>query len=374
MGLRVLRVIYDLQVGGVQRMMLRSFGILREMGVDCEVCCLRGRGELAADFEAVGFPVHQVVFRSRFDPAGLWKLRRLILAGGYDVVHSQMYAANCAVNTALTGLGRPAAVNGYHSTTPAHNARQAARIRRMQAKPAAIVAVSDSVRCALTAIGVCAERVTVVYNGIDLPQKPRPWAPRTAGAPVELLWAGRFVGKKNLGFLVRVAQACRDQAVGARFTLLGSGPDFARVRAGVESAGLGDRVLLPGMVDDVEARMGGCDFFVSTSLREGFSNAMLEAAAAGRGMVLSDIGPYREFDAGRGLAVFPGSTPESWAAAIGEMAEAPARREEMGRRAFERVRDFGLRKVTSELLDLYARAVEAACPARTGFGEVGANS
>jgi glycosyltransferase involved in cell wall biosynthesis len=354
-GLRVLRVIHDLQVGGVQRMMFKQLTELRALGVECEVCCIDKRGELADGFEAAGIPVHVIHLTSRLDPVGLFRLRRLARRGRFDIVHAHMYAANMAASHALLGARGIVVVNGYHSTIPSRNEGQSRRIRRTARMADGFVAVSGSVRDVLPPLGIDPARIHVVENGTVLPEAepgPREAAP---GDPLRLVWAGRFVEAKRLERFVPVMAACRERGVEARLTLVGEGPHHGRMRARVEEAGLGEWIALPGLSHSVPADLAGADLFVSMSEREGLPNAVLEACAAGRGLVLSDIPPHREV-VGRNPSagmVLAADDPAEWARVLGKLAGDRDRVRAMGRAAFETARAYSVRESALKMKRLY---------------------
>jgi glycosyltransferase involved in cell wall biosynthesis len=66
------------------------------------------------------------------------------------------------------------------------------------------------------------------------------------------------------------------------------------VEASVDGLGLADRVRLTGFVPDAWAWMKRASVLVSPSLFEGRPNTVLEAAACGCPLVLSDIAAHRE--------------------------------------------------------------------------------
>lgn len=324
--IRVLRVISNLDIGGVQRQMLLAFRELRRRGLTCEVCTIDEPGRMAERFAADGFAVHHVPFRSRLDPVGALRLRLLARRRAVHIVHSHMYGANMSTNFALLARGRLRLVNGYHNQIPTTSAHQERSIRRTAGRPDAFVAVGDSVREVLVGLGVPADRITVIHNGVVGPETVAPLPERAPGQPLELLWAGRFVKQKRLDFLVEVAAECQRRQVPVRITLLGDGPGFSKLSRLVAEKQLTDWVRLPGATDDVFGWLARADLFVSASFREGFPNALLEACAAGRPFVVSDIAPHRELLEGRSAGLLlPTTDPAPWAEALAALAADPAR-------------------------------------------------
>lgn len=354
--MRILRVIPTLDVGGVQRQMLLAFRGLARLGHECEVCCIDERGEFADAFEKDGFRVHRIRFFARLCPVGLPRLRMLGMRGRFDIVHGHMYAANMAVDHAFLGTrGRPALVNGYHNQIVTANPKQAARIAATRHRPAAFVAVGESVADALVDLQIPRDRIAVVRNGVVGPENPPPLPERRDGDPLHLIWMGRFVTQKRADFLVEVAAACRDRGVPVRMTLLGDGPKFKATRRLIDERGVGDIVETPGVSRDVFGHLAKADVYVSASWREGFPNALLEACAARRPFIVSDIDPHKEVlgarDAGR---LLPAEAP-AWADAIAELGRDRARLARMADESLAIGRECSMDEACRRTVELYER-------------------
>ena len=149
---------------------------------------------------------------------------------------------------------------------------------------------SDAGRAALIeADGLDPARVIVLENGVD--------CGRFAGPPPPLSRDGLTVGcvanlrpVKNVDGFVRLAAALRGEHPHARFVVAGDGPERANLERLRDSLGLADALTFAGSVADVPALLGSLDVVVSPSHSEGMSNALLEALAAGRAVIATDVG------------------------------------------------------------------------------------
>ena len=109
-----------------------------------------------------------------------------------------------------------------------------------------------------------------------------------------------------------------------------------------------------------------CDLFVSPALgRESQGIVLLEAMAAGKPIIASDIDGYRAVlrHGFEGLLV-PPKSPAALAVAVVRLFSDPALREEMGRRALARAQGYGWPIVARQLLDFYAETIERQQPRR----------
>lgn len=355
--IRVLRVISDLQVGGVQRQMMRSARYLRQNGVETEICCQRETGPLRDDFEKAGFPVHFIPFKKRLDPKALWNLRRLGRRGGFHIVHAHQYQSNLAANVAFLGCRRVHIINSYHSVRPVYSGTQALQLKLTKCLPGAIIAVSEAVREPLLNLGVPRRRIVVIHNGVEVPSAPARFPEQLPQGPLQLLYAGRFVKQKRLEMLVDVIRACRDGGVPVHLTLLGDGPVVGRVKRRIREQGVSDQVRLEGVSHDVPGWLAKKDLYISVSEREGFANALLECCAQGRGFVASDIPPHREMAGNSGCGILVPDNLEEWVKTLKELEGDRSKVREMGRAAFERVQIFSDAATARKYLELYQRVL-----------------
>jgi glycosyltransferase involved in cell wall biosynthesis len=139
--------------------------------------------------------------------------------------------------------------------------------------------VSAATRADLLAVGVAAERVGIVYSGLDAPVLPVDAAtwPRSPQPSVVVL--GRLVPHKR----VELAMDAVAAIPGATLTVVGHGYWEPNLRAHAERLALGDRVRFAGFVDDVTKHRLLAEAWVHAlpSVKEGWSLAVVESAAHG---------------------------------------------------------------------------------------------
>jgi glycosyltransferase involved in cell wall biosynthesis len=129
--------------------------------------------------------------------------------------------------------------------------------------------------------------------------------------------------------------------------------DATRALAG--DLGILPRIRFAGLRTDVPDFLRAADLFVHPSHQEGFSNAILEAMAAGLPVVACDVGgnPEAVVDGETGRLV-PPRNPERLAAAMAELLGDEGKRRTMGeagkRRAEER---FSLGRMVAEVEAMY---------------------
>ena len=155
--------------------------------------------------------------------------------------------------------------------------------------------------------GLVAERVHRVLNGVEPPAASV--APATVpGVPADAVLAlavGGVERRKGLDLVLAALAAGGDPAL--HLAVAGDGAQRAALAARARELGVAERVHWLGQRDDVPALLAAADLFVLASRSEGMAVAMLEAMAARRPVVCTDVGGVRE-----ALGAQEGRPPAGW--------------------------------------------------------------
>jgi len=149
-----------------------------------------------------------------------------------------------------------------------------------------------------------ADRVDLVYHGLDLDRFPAPpvRALRDTTAPLQLMSVGRLVEKKGYDNLLD-ALALLPEGLAWHFTHIGGGALDGDMRARAEALGLADRITWRGACDQPEviAEMRRADLFVLPSRiaadgdRDGLPNVLMEAASQKLPILSTPVSAIPEF-------------------------------------------------------------------------------
>jgi glycosyltransferase involved in cell wall biosynthesis len=202
------------------------------------------------------------------------------------------------------------------------------------------------------------EQIRVVHNGVpDRPERADPGS----GPPV-IAMVARMAAPKDHLLLIRALAGVREPF---QLLLIGDGPDRPAIERCIEELGLGARVELAGVSDQVPRLLAGAWLAALISRQEGFPLAVLEAMRAGLPVIASDVGGVREAveDGVTGLLVPRGDEEALRAALARLLADASLRRSmgQAGRRAYER-RFTAARNVASTEAVYRELALEGAWP------------
>jgi glycosyltransferase involved in cell wall biosynthesis len=163
-----------------------------------------------------------------------------------------------------------------------------------------------------------ARKVQVIHNGmtfkpIDDPSFSISQTQRIGGDHPIVLTVARLDEQKGHRYLLEAAA----QVPRVQFVLAGDGPLRPSLEAQAHALGLEGRVKFLGYRADISDLLAKCDVFVLPSLYEGLPLSILEAMAAAKPIIATQIGGTDEavLDGATGLLV-PPADPTALAAAI----------------------------------------------------------
>jgi glycosyltransferase involved in cell wall biosynthesis len=229
---------------------------------------------------------------------------------------------------------------------------------RLLSTGVALVQNPDDARL-LAQFGVPETRIRrIAGSGVDLARFAPVPPPRTV--PV-VVFAARLLRDKGTSEFVAAARLLRQRGVEARFVLAGERDPLnpstvsARDVDGWVREGVVESL---GWVSDMPALLAGCHIVCLPSHREGLPKSLIEAAAAGRPIVTTDVPGCRDVvrHEDNGLVV-PARDARALADAMQRLIEDAALRAQMGARGRVRAeQEFGLDAVIHQTLALYREA------------------
>jgi glycosyltransferase involved in cell wall biosynthesis len=204
-----------------------------------------------------------------------------------------------------------------------------------------IVTVSEYHRDWALRLGIgTPDRVVAIPNGVPTRRASGSRPPSQVRAELGLtdelaiVSTGRLAEQKGLEYLIRAIPLLGPDRARVRVLLAGDGPLLEPLTALAGELGVLDEVRFLGFRSDVGDLLSAADLVVLPSLWEGLSISLLEAMAAGRAVVTTDIGSNREVTRDGAVAfLVPPKDPSALATAIRRLVADPARRDELGRLA-----------------------------------------
>jgi glycosyltransferase involved in cell wall biosynthesis len=149
------------------------------------------------------------------------------------------------------------------------------------------VTVSDSSRSALLDIGVEAEKISVIYNGVDHNR----YRPGEKSKTPLMVFVGRLRYYKRVDIAIHAMPELLRAVPDLHFGIVGAGEAEASLRALAAQLGVTDRVCFHGYQPQAEMikLYQNAQVVVNTSMREGWGLTVLEANACGTPVVAADV-------------------------------------------------------------------------------------
>jgi sugar transferase (PEP-CTERM/EpsH1 system associated) len=343
----VCQVLHSLQVGGAEMLATRYAHRLRDH-YRLIFACLDSLGSLGEQLQADGFPVFVLQRTPGLDLKCAWRLAELLRRERVDLIHAHQYTPFFYSLIARLRARRPPILfqeHGRHHPDTRRVKRVLAN-RILLERRDRVVGVGESVRQALIEKeGIPAGRVSVIYNGIDLPprgfvQSERAVARQELGVgPAEplIIQVARLDYLKDHATAIRSIAHVVNRWPNARLFLVGDGPLREAIEEAVGRANLERAVRLLGQRSDVARLLTAADLFLLTSISEGIPLTVIEAMAAGLPVVSTAVGGVAEVveDGVTGFLT-PAGDDHALATRIGELLDSPRTRQEMGRRGRDR--------------------------------------
>jgi colanic acid biosynthesis glycosyl transferase WcaI len=364
-AIKVLRVIARLNVGGPTLHVAYLTRGLTPLGYETTLVTGRvGENEGSMDYVAAETAVHPLYIGSLqrnlsllADIAALLRLVRLIRSRRPDVLHTHTAKAGALGRAAalLSGRARPeAVVHTYHGHVltgyfPRGKSWLFLQVERFLARSSdALVAVSPEVRDDLIRLRVAARsKFVVVRLGLDLERRIA--APLDARETLReewhvgddqflVTWLGRMTEIKRVDDLLRAFAELRGRGVDAVLALVGNGPNRDGLQHLAEQLGIADAVRFTGFRRDVGSVYAASDAVALSSANEGTPVTLIEALAAGRAVVTTDVGGASDVvDRGRVGLLVPAGDTKAFADRLEELARRPELRRELGEAGREHV-------------------------------------
>jgi glycosyltransferase involved in cell wall biosynthesis len=220
-----------------------------------------------------------------------------------------------------------------------------------------VIAASGLVKETVIAMGCPADKVDVIYHGIDDLEASGADAPPRSGYVAA---AAKFVRYANLQTAIRGFVHARELGYAGELRVAGGPHDRryeAEIRALACSLGVASHVRFLGYIErrEVLALMRGCDAFVMPSTLEACPFTMLEAMRQGAPIIATTAPPMPEFGGDAPIYVAPHDY-RAMGAAIHRIASSPCEQSVLRSRAARRAEDFRWDRTVSQLLEVFNRA------------------
>lgn len=369
---RVLLATNNLRVGGAETQLIHLARALVAAGDEVRLLSLLPTEAYGDVMDELGIAVDHVPSRRLRAVTMVRHAATSMRAWRPDVVVSFLYQANVVCRLAGRWSGSPVVISSFRNERFGSRGREV--VLRITDRLATVSTTnSERVAESLVARGIVPEhRLRVIRNGLEPARFDRAAGARDrvraglGAADDTFVWlaAGRLEPQKDHDTLL-AAFAAHHRACGSRLWIAGDGRRRAELEGRVAALGLDGAVDFLGIRADLPEVMAGSDAVVQASAWEGLPNVVIEAMAARRPVVATDVGGTAELvNHGVTGMLVPARDPYALAAALGRVVAAGAgERAEMGAAGRAVVdRRFSVLEVTREWLALIDEFHRSASP------------
>ncbi len=367
---RVLRIISNLGVGGVQKRMVSLLPKLNKERYSIVVCSFKS-GELQHCLEQSGISVKVIQRRFKFDPVCIYRLCSIMKKENIDMVHTHCHKPNTTGRIAAKLAGVPVIIANEHNVDTWKSNWQLRLDRWLAAYSDKIIAVSEAVKSFYVKnANISADKFEVIYNGVDLDfwQKNIPSQKVILEKKAKLgllqgdkvvVTIGRLHPQKGHEYLLRAARKIIPRMGNIKFLIVGDGQMKESLESLSERLDIKENVVFTGKRNDIKDMLYISDFSVVSSIREGFSNVVLESMACEKPVVATDVGGNKEIiiDGENGFIV-PSRDEDALADKILTLAGNEELTKKIGLVAKETVKSFSLSRMAYKTEKLYEELMD----------------
>ena len=371
MAINILFLIDKLVPAGTQTNLLQIVKRLDRAKFNPHVIALMEGGDLLEEFQAAG--VNPIILKVKkvYNFRGLKALsflRKYMREQEIDIVQTHFLHADILGTIAAKMAGVPKIITTRRDEGFWRGKRQVAANRFMNRFADRILANSEAVKEAVILNeNANSRKVDVIYNGVDLnrffpSEELRKETRESLGIRDGEIVMGMIANMRHevKGHKILIKALPLVHVPNLKVILIGDGSMRGTFERYAIRLKVRDKLLFLGARRDINALINACDIICAPSLSEGFSNTILEAMAAGKVVIASNVGgnPEMVTDGETGALVRPRHY-EALAQGIEEVLAEPSALPKIGEAARRRVEnDFSIEKMVHDYEAYYEKLME----------------
>ena len=320
----IIWMIDSLGPGGAEQLMPTILKNLQEAGFNIRVCALqiRSGNPIASELQRLGLPVDLIPIRNLRQPLNLFHILRYLRLHRPQLLHTQLEFADILGTLAAKILGIPS-VSTVHTLDVFPEKKSA--WGRMKLRwfllgrlCNRVIAVSEKTRRHyLQSGGLPPDKVITLYNGVDISRFKNMDAAQTANLRKELrlplnssivMTVAVLREPKGIQFMIQALPRILEQCPDVHYLIVGDGVHRATLSDLADGLAIKKHVTFAGHRTDIPDLLACCDIFVLPTLKDALPTVLIEALAAEKPIIASDVGGVPEIieNGVNGLLVEPG--------------------------------------------------------------------
>lgn len=343
--IKVIQLVQDLEIGGREKIIAEITRKLDRDRYDIETWCIAGGGEIAENLKKTGEVVRILNILTYRNPFNILKLSGMLKKVKPDIVHTHGYFASTIGRIAAKFAGIKIIIYHVHSTYFDYKKRHLLTERFLSFFTQKIICCSKAVEAFVRGHErINPSKTVVIYNGVNEDEFRQPIDIAEIKRKLNISPGGHIIGivaslNRNKGhkYLFKAAVKILKEFSDVKFLIVGDGILKKELEKSVQEMGIAESIIFTGTRCNIPEILSVIDIFVlPTCKREGLGIAIIEAMAAGKPVVASDIGGIPELvkNGVSGILAEPGNS-DALSAAIMTLLNDKARVKNMGRKGAE---------------------------------------
>lgn len=320
----IIWIIDSLGPGGAEQLMTTLLKHFRDAGFNIRVCALQTRGgnPIADELKHIGLPVDLIPVPNLRHPLNLFRILRYFRFHRPQLVHTQLEFSDVLGTIAARILGIPS-VSTIHVLDK--SAEKKSKVIRLKLRwfvlgkfCSRIIAVSEKTRTHHLKTGALdPKKIITVYNGIDLSRfKDTNESQITKTKQALHLPLNRRIiitvavlrEPKGIQYMINALPKILEQIPDIHYLVVGDGEYGTSLKDLSTALSIQDHITFAGHRTDIPNLLACSDLFVLPTLGDALPTVLIEALAAGKPVVASDVGGVPEIieNGVNGVLVPPG--------------------------------------------------------------------
>ena len=298
-------VVATFQFGGLERCVARIVNHLDRSRFRPVVISLSTIGAADEWITADDVPTIALDKRPGNDPRVVWRLARTLSRENVRLVQSHNWGTLLETSAARILSRVSCHVHAEHGIeleamqiATMRSRLRSAVTRATLESTSQPIAVADNIRQRIEkSCGFKADRIQIVRNGVDIEpcadgfQRQALRDSIGIGSSATMVASmGRLAGVKDFGTAIDALAELAQRGSDVHLVLIGDGPEKERLLKYAREKQVEDRFHAVGQQSNISEWLAATDIYINSSVSEGMNLAIIEAMAAGRASVVTDVG------------------------------------------------------------------------------------
>lgn len=303
MKINILYIIWSLEVGGAENIVISLAKYINKEKYNPIVCCLNYKGKLSEELEKIDIKVIALDKKPNIDLSIITKLIRILKEHKIHIVHTHLWTADFWGRIAAWMAKTPVIISTVHSVDSWKPKLFILADRVLSLFTGRIIAVSQEVRdFYINRVKIGSQKIVVIHNGVELEKFKKDTSMKNIIMEEFKLKddekvigiIGRLVDLKGHTFFLEMLDILKSKYPRIKGLIIGDGPLKEKLVSKTRELNLTDNVIFTGLRNDIPGLLNLIDILVSSSICEGLSTVILEAMCIGVPVVATRVGGNRE--------------------------------------------------------------------------------